>query len=355
MRSAIKAIINTEACVKNCSHLAKIAGERKFFPVVKADAYGHGLERISAAIASTVDGFCVFETATALTLRELGVEQPIVVLGGLGDKEEADAAKKMRLWPVLGSPRHVELASEPRRFERIIVKVQTGMHRLGLEPAAVNATVERLRSQGCSNLMLMQHFADADLEDGTKMQRKVMGRLTEKLQLPFSESNSAATLLADPCGEEFVRCGIGIYGSTPDTRPAKQHGLEPVMRLESEVIAVQQLAKGETVGYGSRWVADSPTTVAVVACGYADGYPRHAPDGTPVAINGQILKLAGRVSMEMLTVEVPDGRVAIGDRAQMWGDLVPVDTVARLAGTVGYELLAGLPAKVRRQSYLPKG
>lgn len=355
MRSPVAALIDVAACVANCRRLREAAGGRELFPVVKADAYGHGLMRVAAAIADEVDGFCVFELPDALKMRRRGIAKPIVVLGGLGSRREAAAAAAAGVWPVLSTPRHLALIEDPRSFELLLVKAQTGMNRLGLAAAEVVDATLQLRRRGCPEVMLMHHFADADKSGGATGQRRRLAKLRQRAPLAFSESNSAALLATRSCGERFVRPGISLYGASPDEASASDHGLVPAMRLVSRVIAVQRLARGDSVGYGSRWKARRATTIAVVACGYADGYPRHAPDGTPVAIGGRLLGLAGRVSMEMLTVEVPDGEVAIGDRAQLWGEQVPVDTVARRAGTISYELLARLPAKVPRRKLAARG
>lgn len=347
MYAPIQAIIDTQAAIHNCTRLHQAAGQRKVFVVIKADAYGHGMQALANALQNYVDGFCVYQLPDAITLRTNGIKLPIQVLGGFTSSEELAKLETFQLWAVAHAPYQVELLTQAQQLpERVFLKVQTGMHRLGLPPAQVPQAIANLPQ---ANLALMHHYADADIADGTKQQEQVMAALVAQTQLPFTASNSAATLLGKDNGEEFVRCGIALYGSTPAaSHTAAQLDLQPVMTLQSKVIAIQKVNQGETVGYGSRWRAEKDTKVAVVACGYADGYPRTAPDGTPVVINKKVYTLVGRVSMEMLTVAIGQDPVAIGDPVELWGKQISVDTIAAKVGTIGYELLAGMPAKVPR-------
>lgn len=348
----VSASVDLGACVDNCARLRKAAGRRKLFAVVKANAYGHGMEQVAGAIAGSVDGYCVFNINDGARMGALKPGKPVLLLGGVQSGEEAGVAAELGLWVAAGSGRSLEVATaHAGSLSRVFVKVQTGMHRLGLPASEIAGAVESLRKAGCKDVALMTHYSDADVNGGTDAQDRIMDDVVQSTGLPFSMSNSAATLSLPESGEEFVRCGIAVYGCTPfshDSKSAESLGLRPAMSLTSSVIAVQEVRKGEAVGYGSRWRAERDTAVAVVACGYAHGYPRSAPDGTPVWVNGRERPLAGRVSMEMLTVECPEGDVAVGDEAQLWGDRVPADLVANMAGTIGYELLAGLPDAVPR-------
>lgn len=353
LTNLVSAAIDLGACADNCARLRKAAGRRKLFAVVKANAYGHGMERVAGAIAGSVDGYCVFNINDGTRMGALKLGKPVLLLGGVQSDGEAEAAADLGLWVAVGSARSLGNATaHAGRLQRVLVKVQTGMHRLGLPASEVAGAVESLRKAGCKDVALMTHYSDADVEGGTASQDRAMDELVRSSGLPYSKSNSAATLSLPESGEEFVRCGIAVYGCTPfahDSKSAESLGLRPAMALASSVIAVQDVKKGGTVGYGSRWRAESDTKVAVVACGYAHGYPRSAPDGTPVWISGRERPLAGRVSMEMLTVECPEGDVAVGDAAQLWGDRIPADLVANLSGTIGYELVAGLPEAVPRR------
>ena len=347
------ATVSRDALVHNTGVMRKFAGRRKLYAVVKANGYGHGMAEVAKAIADKVDGFCVFVVPDGVRLREIGITGPIVVLGGLQDEEGASATSCHKLSPAVGSEESLKLACRTKNgFPRAFIKVQTGMHRLGLQVGAVEGAAGQLRQSGCGELALMHHYSDADIEGGTKSQDKVMARLVEKLRLPYTASNSAATIMVQETAEDFVRCGISIYGYTPfphGLRPASELGLKPAMALEGKVIAMQKVKRGDSVGYGSRWHAKNDTIVAVIGCGYSHGYPRHAPDGTPVWVNGKARPIVGRVSMEMMTVECPDGDVKVGDSAELWGEHIALDDVANRSGTIGYELVASLPPTVQKR------
>ena len=352
MQSPIHAKINERAAVHNCMTLRKHAKSRKLFPVVKADAYGHGLTNIVNAVKKVVDGFCVFQYTDALIIREQKIDLPIFVLGGFRNKEELSAITSCNAWALIHQPEQLSILTQAQQLPpRVFIKAQTGMHRLGIDPQVVVSIVDQVKQLGVDTA-LMHHFADSDVEGGTNKQAKVMQDLVQTCQLPFTASNSAATLLDSNAdmSEEFVRCGIAVYGCSPatDTHSAKDLGLKPVMHLESEVISIQKLKKGQTVGYGSRWRAKKDTNIAVVACGYADGYPRVAPDNTLVAIGDKSFPIAGRVSMEMLTVDIGSHPIKLGSTVQLWGDVISCDDVASQANTISYELLAGMPIKVPR-------
>jgi alanine racemase len=231
----------------------------------------------------------------------------------------------------------------------VFVKVNTGMNRLGVAPAAVAALVERLsHCESVAVLRLMMHFARADEDDGVAEPLRVFDEACKGLPYPRSVANSAGVIRYAEVGGDIVRPGIMLYGATPFAYDsAETLGLVPVMTLRSELIAVQELAAGDAVGYGASYVAPGPVRIGVVACGYADGYPRHAPNGTPVLVCGRKVPVAGRVSMDMITVdltEVPEARV--GSPVVLWGEGLPVDDVAGAASTVGYELLCAVAPRV---------
>jgi alanine racemase len=249
----------------------------------------------------------------------------------------------------------LELARLPRPID-IHLKVNSGMNRLGFRPQAVRPAFERLRAlPAVRGITLVTHFANADDEANPALplseQIARMRLAAAGLDAPLSLANSAASLLHPELSEEWIRPGIMLYGGTPGVKPAADFALRPGMTLSSRVIAVQQIEKGEAVGYGSRFIADKPTRIGVVACGYADGYPRHAPNGTPVLVAGQRCELAGRVSMDMITVDLSAAPMAgVGSPVVLWGEGLPIDEVAQVAGTIGYELMCAVAPRVAVQA-----
>ena len=243
------------------------------------------------------------------------------------------------------------LAARPARPLGVWLKVDTGMHRLGFTPDELNPAYRRLSdSPNVSGVVLMSHFARAD-ETGspaTQTQLKLFQSSTDGIEASFSLANSAAIMAWPDTHGDWIRPGIMLYGSSPvDRADGLAAGLTTVMRLESHLIAIHDLAAGESIGYGARYTCDEPTRVGVVAIGYADGYPRHAPDGTPVAVNDRPARLIGRVSMDMLTIDLtgqPNAR--IGDRVQLWGDLIDAGEVARCCDTIAYELFTRITRRV---------
>ncbi|MCY4324804.1 MAG: alanine racemase, partial [Betaproteobacteria bacterium] len=321
--------VDLAACQANCRTLKQYAGERGLFAVVKDDAYGHGMEKIASALAGEVDGLCVFAGYDALALRRSGYEGPILVMGGFADATELAALHNAQVWPVVHNHQQaLVMASSPSVFERVALKVNTGMNRLGVPVDQADGELARIGGK-VRQPLLMTHFACADEPGGTRRQAEIFNELSGRLNLPFTCSNTAATVLAEPpCpGEEFVRCGIGIYGASPVAgRPAGEFGLEPVMELVAPVCDARILEKGEKVGYGSTWQAAERTAMAAINIGYGDGYSRLAR-GAPVQIGDRRCKTVGRVSMDLTVVETGLPPVPIGVPAQMWGKQVSVDAV----------------------------
>lgn len=346
----IQARISIGAMAHNLRVARAHAGEAHVFAVVKANAYGHGLSRARRALAAA-DGFAVLTLEEAANLRLMGVDQPILLLEGLFGADEIATCAELDLWPVLHHAGQLDWLAQqpPTRPIRVFLKFDSGMHRLGF-PLADHATVvARVKSlPGVAGITLMTHFAQADEAAGVDWQLQPFLRELAGHGLPWSSANSAA-LLRHPasCGA-WVRPGIMLYGASPFADvPAEQLGLRPAMTLQSEIISVQTVQPGEGVGYGQLFRADRTMRVGVVACGYADGYPRHAPTGTPARVNGRPSQTLGRVSMDMLCVdlsECPDA--GVGSPVVLWGDGVPVDAVAAAAGTSSYELLCALAARV---------
>lgn len=346
----IQARISIGAMAHNLRVARAHAGEAHVFAVVKANAYGHGLSRARRALAAA-DGFAVLTLEEAANLRLMGVDQPILLLEGLFGADEIATCAELDLWPVLHHAGQLDWLAQqpPARPIRVFLKFDSGMHRLGF-PLADHATVvARVKSlPGVAGVTLMTHFAQADEAAGVDWQLQPFLRELAGHGLPWSSANSAA-LLRHPasCGA-WVRPGIMLYGASPFAdMSAEQLGLRPAMTLQSEIISVQTVQPGEGVGYGQLFRAERTMRVGVVACGYADGYPRHAPTGTPVRVDGRPSQTLGRVSMDMLCVdlsEFPDA--GVGSPVVLWGDGVPVGTVAAAAGTSSYELLCALAARV---------
>jgi alanine racemase len=346
----IRARISAGAMAHNLRVARTHAGAARVFAVVKANAYGHGLSRARRAFAAA-DGFAVLTLEEAANLRLMGVDQPILLLEGVFGADEVGTCAELDLWPVLHHADQLDWLARtpPARPLQVFVKFDSGMHRLGFPLAQHAEVVARIRAlAGVAGATLMTHFAQADEAVGVDWQLRPFLAALEAHALPWSSANSAALLRYPAARGAWVRPGIMLYGASPFAdRPAAEFGLRPAMHLMSELIAVQTLAPGEGVGYGQLFHADRAMRVGIVACGYADGYPRHAPTGTPVAVDGCLTRTLGRVSMDMLCVDLsgcPEARV--GTPVELWGESVPVDAVAAAAGTTGYELLCALAARV---------
>jgi alanine racemase len=350
MARPLYAQINLAALRENLAQVRERAPSTQVLAVVKANAYGHGLARVLPALDGA-DGLALVELDAAILLREQHYMRRILLLEGFFAEGELDEVAHRRLAIVvhdIEQVRMLEAAALSRPLE-VFVKVNTGMNRLGFRPSEVAAICERLaKTPAVAALRLMTHFARAEEEDGLAEPLALFEMACRGLPYPRSVANSAGIIRYSEVGGEFVRPGIMLYGATPlpyDT--SEMLGLRPVMTLRSEIIAVQDLKANESVGYGSQYTASRPHRVGVVACGYADGYPRHAPNGTPVRVLGTKVRLAGRVSMDMITVDltdVPEARV--GSPVVLWGEGMPVDDVAAAAATVGYELLCAVAPRV---------
>lgn len=318
--------------------------------VIKANGYGHGLLTVASALADA-DGFAVLTLEEAAALREHGHHCPVLLLEGLFAADELAEAAQLGAAIVVHCEeqlRMLEAAGDKYAME-VFLKINTGMNRLGVPPGRFGNFYQRLRScRSVRSLTLMSHFATAGEAAGVAAQFELFDALTQGLGLPRSLANSAALLRYPHTQLEWVRPGIMLYGATPFVdQSAAELGLQPAMTLTSELIAIQELAPGQGVGYGLNYIAERPTRIGIVACGYADGYPRHAPNGTPIAVAGRLTRTLGRVSMDMLYADITDiPDAAIGSLVELWGAAVPVDAVAQASGTVGYELLCALAPRV---------
>ena len=347
MRPA-RALIDLEALRHNYRLAREISGARAL-AVVKADAYGHGATRCAAALEAEADGFAVACIEEALELRYAGIRKPILLLEGFFEESELGLIDQHQLWCVVHATWQVEAIerARPARPLQVWLKLDSGMHRVGLHPAEYRDAHARLLVSGkVDKIVLMSHFARADELDCPRSEEQValFEQARAGLQAEVSLRNSPAILGWPTIASDWVRPGIMLYGATPfEQDQAQAARLRPVMTLESKIISVRELPAGEPVGYGARFVAERPTRVGVVAMGYADGYPRHAATGTPIMVDGQMTRLIGRVSMDMLTVDLTDlPGAGLGSRVELWGRNVSASAVAYGCGSIPYQLFCNL-------------
>lgn len=342
----------------NAQQVRKQAPHSRIMACVKADAYGHGIAVTSTALRDSVDGFAVACVEEALSLRRLCADKPILMLEGPQSADEIGEAISNDLSLCLHDWHQLEWLAQQGGDQPVAcwVKVDTGMHRLGFPPASVPKVLDALAKIPAQvhlpSLVLCTHFSSAELPDnnGVKEQLHCFDTVAADTSFAQSTANSAAILRQTDSHRDWVRPGYMLYGGSPlaDRAPAALN-LKAAMEFSAHVISLRNVPQGERVGYGGRWEAHRPSKIATIAAGYGDGYPRHAPDGTPVLVEGMRLPLAGKVSMDMITVDVTDHpAVSIGSRAILWGEQLGVDEVASHADSIGYELLAGMPKRVPR-------
>ncbi|MGB5831129.1 MAG: alanine racemase [Thiohalocapsa sp.] len=353
MSRPAKARIDLAAVRHNYRTAKSFAPQARAVAVIKANGYGHGAVRVAQALDSEADAFAVACLEEALELRESGVARPILLLEGVFEPDELALVDHAGLTPVIHNQEQMDwlLRARPSRPIDVWLKMDTGMHRVGLSPEQFSPTHAQLaRCPHVGNIILMSHLARADEidSDATDRQLRVFQRHTAGIDAPRSLANSAAVLAWPQSHGDWTRPGIMLFGATPLNGPHPHaQGLRPTMYLESALISVRELPAGEAIGYGARFVCARPTRVGVVAMGYADGYPRHARDGTPVLIKGQCSRVIGRVSMDMLTVDltrIPDA--CIGDSVQLWGDKITANDVAAASDTIAYQLFTGVSRRV---------
>ncbi|MDD4911110.1 MAG: alanine racemase [Sideroxydans sp.] len=349
MSRPIRAHINLSALKHNLRVVRRHASA-KVMAVVKANAYGHGLLRVAEALRDA-EGFALLDIRDAIILRDAGFRQTILLLEGFFTQEEVPLLAEYELTTVVHN--HQQLAwleAYPRKNGLSVwLKINTGMNRLGFMPADVPAVMERLKSyRGVRDVTLMTHFAQADEAVGIAKQLEVFNHVAASYHAPRSLANSATILRHPDAQGDWVRPGIMLYGSSPFADVSAQAlGLQAVETLSSELISVRELRRGECVGYGASFRAENTMRIGTVACGYADGYPRHAATGTPILVNGKRTRTLGRVSMDMLAVDLSDiSDAQIGSPVVLWGEGLPVDEVASAAGTISYELLCALAQRV---------
>jgi alanine racemase len=359
MPRPIQATIHTAALRHNLSQVRQAVADAKVWAVVKANAYGHGIERVFDGLRGA-DGFALLDLTEAERVRALGWRGPILLLEGAFEARDLELCSRLHLWHTVHCDEQIDMLALHKTHEphRVFLKMNSGMNRLGFAPHRLRSAWTRLNAlPQVDEISLMTHFSDADGSKGVAHQVARFEEVTRDLPGERSVSNSAATLrhAHDPAVKsDWVRPGIAVYGSAPDhpENNAAHWGLQPAMTLSAQVIAVQHVQTGDSVGYGSTFVAEHPTRIGVVACGYADGYPRICPTGTPVLVEGARGRTVGRVSMDMLTVDLtPFPQAGVGSTVTLWGQaangaVLAIDEVAQVAGTVGYELMCALAQRV---------
>lgn len=348
------ATIYLPALKHNLACMQALAPNSKVIAMIKANGYGHGLTRVAQQL-SGADAFGVASIDEANLLRQKGFLHRILLLEGLFKQAEMALVIQNRLDVVIHSQHQLDwLIATPFNGQlNVWIKIDTGMHRLGFSPQQVQSVVAQLeRAENDFSVYLMTHFASADEcnpqgQAFTQQQLTTFLNATQSYLYPKSLANSAATFAYPQTHFEWIRPGINLYGAGRLSHLENSARLQAVMTLKSEIIAIKTIPKGDFVGYGNTWQAQRDTLLGVVAIGYGDGYPRHAPAGTPVAVKGTIVPLVGRVSMDMITVDLTDfSACQIGDDVELWGSTVSVDTVAHYCDTISYELLCGITQRV---------
>jgi alanine racemase len=369
MPRPILATVHPAALRHNLERCRQAAPDARLWAVVKANAYGHGIERAFDGLRAA-DGFALLDLAEAERLRALDWRGPILLLEGVFEARDLETCSRLNLWHVVHCEQQIDwlAAHKTHQPHRVFLKMNSGMNRLGLRPQAFRAAWARLDAlPQVEEISLLTHFSDADGlrfgQEGTAHQARAFADATRDLPGERSLANSAAVLRHGAMGADWVRPGIAVYGGSPDhpTHGPGHWDLQPAMTLSSRLIGIQALEAGDSVGYGSTYVAPAPMRIGVVACGYADGYPRHAPGdtnrGAPILVRGRRTRLVGRVSMDMLAVDLGPVEVAtgtpcqLGDEVVLWGRsqsgaLLPIDEVAQAAGTIGYELMCAVAPRV---------
>ena len=352
MTRATRAVINLSALRHNLSISRRHAPDSRIMAIIKANGYGHGSVAVAQALHQA-DAFGVACLDEAINLREAGISQPIVLLEGVVHGADLNLVRGYELEVVIHHQLQIDLLEQDKgRAIPVWLKVDTGMHRLGVAPEQTGEMLQRLKELGtvATPIRLMTHLANADdrQDDTTPRQLERFDVATAGFALESSIANSAGILGWASSHRDWVRPGIMLYGVSPfvDSQAA-DHELQPVMTLQSELIAVNRHQQGDPVGYGGAFRCPEKMSIGVVAIGYGDGYPRHAPTGTPVLVNGQRVPLIGRVSMDMICVDLRDcPNARIGEPVILWGSALPVEEIAARAGTIGYELLCRVTQRV---------
>ena len=358
MSRPTRAIINLEALRHNYGVAQDLSGKGRLMPIVKANAYGHGAISIARALEPLAPALGVACIEEAMELRESGIESPILLLEGFFSDDELPLAAALNFWIMVQSDYHLSALERASLSAPLNcwLKIDTGMHRLGFDPRDCQSLYQRLKDcpQVADTIVLATHFASADDldKDYTREQIRLFDESTAGIDAPRSLANSPGLLAWPEARADWNRPGVMLYGQSPFSQAQPEAAkLQPVMTFRSEVMAVREIASGESVGYANAWTAQRPSRIATVPVGYGDGYPRHAESSTPVLIGGQRAQLVGRVSMDMITVDITDmPSVTIGDEVILWGEQLSANEVAKHAETIGYEIMTRLHTRVPRVS-----
>ncbi len=363
MPRPIQAFVHSDALRHNLQRMKDCTPDARVWAVVKANAYGHGIERAYEGLRGC-DGFALLDLNEAQRVRDLGWRGPVLLLEGVFETRDLELCSRLNLWHTVHCTEQIDMLSQHKtqQAHRVFLKLNSGMNRLGFTPDAFRSAWTRLNQlPQVDEISLMTHFSDADGPAGVAAQMQVFEKASQDLPGERSTCNSAAVLRHGThpnVSADWVRPGIALYGAAPDfpQRSIADWNLQPTMSLRSQLIAVQNLQAGDAVGYGSAFRADKAMRIGVVACGYADGYPRHCPTGTPVLVNGVRTRTVGRISMDMVTVDLTPCELAgvhagFGSEVTLWGKsingvVLPIDEVAQSASTVGYELMCAVANRV---------
>lgn len=350
MPRPIAARIHPDAVRHNLELVRQRTPGARIWAIVKANAYGHGIERIYPGLGKA-DGIGLLDLDEAVRVRALGWTKPVLLLEGIFTPDDVAVADELRLSVAVHCTEQLDLlcAAKVKQPIDINLKMNSGMNRLGFRPDAFRAAWERAKaSASIGEITLMSHFASAD-EGDLDWQVERFDAASREIPGARCLANSAAALWHPRAHRDWVRPGIVLYGGSPSgvSSDVADIPLRASMSLTSQIIGTQTLSPQETVGYGRKFAANEPMRIGVVACGYADGYPRHAPTGTPIAVDGTLTRVVGRVSMDMLTVDLtPCPNARVGSQVELWGNRVKIDDVAHAAGTIGYELMCALARRV---------
>lgn len=352
MPRPIQAHIHSQALAHNLALAKQFAPNTKTWAVVKANAYGHRIEHVYSALRAT-DGFALLDLNEAVQLRDLGWHGPILLLEGCFNSADLELVEQLQLTTVVHHIEQLRMLEQyqARKKISIYLKMNSGMNRLGFTPNQFKDAWQRLQAlPWIQQTTLMTHFANADNEKGIDRPLQIFLKATQGLTAPLCLANSATILWHPKAHGDWIRPGIMLYGASPSglSNDLPAHHLQAAMTLSSQIIAIQNLQIGDSVGYGSQFTTSQAIRVGVVACGYADGYPRHATTGTPILVEQMRTRTLGRVSMDMLCVDLSSiPHAQIGSSVELWGQQLPIDEVAQACGTVGYELMCAVAPRVR--------
>lgn len=355
MPRPICATVHMGSLRHNLERMRHAAQGRTLWAVVKANAYGHGLLRAARAFADA-DGLAMIDLCDAQAVREAGWTKRILLLEGFFDETDLPLLEKYDIETLVHNRHMIELlkAHAPYKSMKVHIKLNSGMNRLGFLPVEERMVKDELMAiPGVEVMGIVTHFANAEpsylSENPSSVAKQLarMGRLAQ-VEENLCMANSAALLFRSEVGGEAVRAGVALYGASPDSKiSSKELDIRPAMTLSAKILAIQDVPKGEAIGYGSRFITQRPSRIAVVACGYADGYPRATPDGAPIYVEGKIAPIVGAVSMDMLTIDVTDVPEAkLGSNVELWGKNISINEIATYCHTIGYELMCALALRV---------